>query len=187
MIEIETPVDKIDIGVVCYWDGFMEDLIKSIAQALVDHPEQLSVKKNEGERTTVYELKVAKEDIGKIIGQHGRNIDAIRTILTGASSKGKKRSILELIENDSLAASSSKQPVTNEFRDKSGRKTGVVRWFNDVKGYGFITMDDGQDVFVHYRSVEEHDQRLVKGDQVIFEVVKGDKGLKAVHVKIKDS
>jgi len=165
----------------------MEDLIKRIAQALVDHPEQVSVTKIEGERTTVYELKVAKEDIGKVIGQHGRNIDAIRTILTAASSKVKKRSVLELIENGSLAASSSRQPVPDGFRDKTGRKTGVVRWFNDVKGYGFITMDDGQDVFVHYRSIDEHDQRLVEGDQVTFEVVKDDKGLKALHVKIKDA
>ena len=165
----------------------MEDLIKSIAQALVDHPEQVSIKKIEGERTAVYELKVAKEDIGKAIGQNGRNIDAIRTILTAASSKGKKRIVLELIENDSLTAGPSRQPVTKGLRDKTGRKTGVVRWFNDVKGYGFITMDDGQDVFFHYRSIEELDQRLVEGDHVTFEVIEGDKGLKAVHVKIKDS
>ena len=165
----------------------MNDLIGRIAQQLVDSPDDVGVSKIEGHRTTVFELRVAKEDIGKVIGQHGRNIDAIRTILTGASSKVKKRSVLELIENDSLAVSSSRQPVPDGFRDKTGRRTGVVRWFNDVKGYGFITMDDGQDVFVHYRSIDEHDQRLVEGDRVTFEVLRGDKGLRAVNVKIIDS
>jgi predicted RNA-binding protein YlqC (UPF0109 family) len=76
----------------------MKDLIKYIAQALVDYPESVEVSEVKGERILVIELKVAKEDIGKIIGKRGRNAQAIRTILNGASAKVKKRAVLEIIE-----------------------------------------------------------------------------------------
>lgn len=76
----------------------MKDLIKSIAQALVDHPEQVSVNEIEGSQTSVLELKVAKDDLGKVIGKQGRTAQAIRTVLSAASAKLKKRSVLEIIE-----------------------------------------------------------------------------------------
>ncbi len=76
----------------------MKDLIKYIAQALVDHPEQVEVSEVKGHRILLIELKVAKEDIGKIIGKQGRNAQAIRTILRAASAKMKKRTVLEIIE-----------------------------------------------------------------------------------------
>ena len=76
----------------------MKDLIISIAKALVDHPEQVEVLEVEGEQILVLELKVAKEDIGKIIGKQGRTALAIRTILSAASGKTKKRTVLEIIE-----------------------------------------------------------------------------------------
>ena len=76
----------------------MKDLIKHIAQALVDHPEQVEVLEVEGEQILVLELKVAKEDIGKIIGKQGRTARAIRTILSAASGKVKSRTVLEIIE-----------------------------------------------------------------------------------------
>ena len=76
----------------------MKDLIKYIAEALVDYPEQVEVSEVEGEQTSVIELKVAKDDLGKIIGKQGRNARAIRTILGAASAKIKKRSVLEIIE-----------------------------------------------------------------------------------------
>jgi predicted RNA-binding protein YlqC (UPF0109 family) len=76
----------------------MKDLIKYIAQALVDYPEQVEVSQVEGEQTSVIELKVAKEDLGKIIGKQGRTARSIRTILGAASAKIKKRSVLEIIE-----------------------------------------------------------------------------------------
>ncbi len=76
----------------------MKDLIKYIAQALVDHPEAVEVSEVEGKQTSVIELKVAKDDMGKIIGKQGQNVRAIRTILGAASAKIKKRSVLELIE-----------------------------------------------------------------------------------------
>jgi predicted RNA-binding protein YlqC (UPF0109 family) len=76
----------------------MKDLIKYIAQALVDNPEQVSVAEVEGNQTSVLELKVAKEDLGKVIGKQGRTARAMRTILSAASAKIKKRSVLEIIE-----------------------------------------------------------------------------------------
>ncbi len=76
----------------------MKDLIKYIAQALVDHPEQVEVSEVEADRMLVIELKVAREDMGLIIGKQGRNAQAIRTILGAVSGKVKKRTILEIIE-----------------------------------------------------------------------------------------
>lgn len=73
-------------------------LIDYISRALVDLPDQVSVKCIEGEQTTVIELKVAKEDLGKVIGKQGRTARAVRTILNGASTKLKKRTVLEIIE-----------------------------------------------------------------------------------------
>lgn len=76
----------------------MKELIKLIAQALVDKPEEVEVFEVMGEKTTVIELKVAKEDLGKIIGKQGRTARSIRTILSAASAKLKKRSLLEIVE-----------------------------------------------------------------------------------------
>ena len=76
----------------------MNDLIKEIAQALVDNPDQVEVSEVEGNQTSVLELKVAKEDLGKVIGKQGRTARAMRTILSAASAKIKKRTVLEIIE-----------------------------------------------------------------------------------------
>ena len=76
----------------------MKDLVKYIAQALVDYPEQVEVTEVVGNQTSVLELKVAKEDLGKIIGKQGRTARAIRTILSAASAKIKKRTVLEILE-----------------------------------------------------------------------------------------
>ena len=76
----------------------MKDLMTYIAKALVDKPEEVMVKEKKGERVTVLELKVAKEDLGKVIGKGGRTAEAIRIILGGASGKLKERYILEIVE-----------------------------------------------------------------------------------------
>jgi predicted RNA-binding protein YlqC (UPF0109 family) len=76
----------------------MSELIRLIAKSLVDKPEEVSVNEIEGNQTTVIELKVAKEDLGKIIGKQGRTAQAIRTILSSVSAKHKKRMVLEIIE-----------------------------------------------------------------------------------------
>jgi predicted RNA-binding protein YlqC (UPF0109 family) len=76
----------------------MKDLISYIAKALVDNPDQVVVSEVEGSQTSVLELQVAKEDLGKVIGKQGRTARAMRTILSAASAKIKKRSVLEIIE-----------------------------------------------------------------------------------------
>jgi len=73
-------------------------LIEYMAKMLVDQSDQVSVSEVVGENTTVIELKVAKSDIGKIIGKEGRTARAIRTILNGASTKMRRRTVLEIIE-----------------------------------------------------------------------------------------
>jgi predicted RNA-binding protein YlqC (UPF0109 family) len=78
--------------------GAMKELIHYIAQALVDNPDEVAVSEVEGNQTSVLELKVAKEDLGKVIGKQGRTARAMRTILGAASAKIKKRSVLEIIE-----------------------------------------------------------------------------------------
>ncbi len=76
----------------------MKELIESIAKALVDDSDAVEVSAVEGEQTTVIELKVAKDDIGKVIGKQGRTARAMRTILGAASTKIGKRSVLEILE-----------------------------------------------------------------------------------------
>lgn len=76
----------------------MKELVKYIAQSLVDNQEKVEVTEIVGEQTSVIELRVAKEDLGKVIGKQGRTAKAIRTILSAASAKIHKRSVLEIIE-----------------------------------------------------------------------------------------
>ena len=76
----------------------MKELIKFMAQALVDFPDQVEVSEVTGEQTSVIELRVAKEDLGKVIGKQGRTAKAMRTILSAASTKIRKRTVLEIIE-----------------------------------------------------------------------------------------
>ena len=76
----------------------LKDLISYVSKALVDMPESVSVNEIVGEQTTVIELKVDKTDLGKIIGKQGRTARSLRTILNAASTKLKKRSVLEIIK-----------------------------------------------------------------------------------------
>lgn len=75
-----------------------KDLLALIAKHLVDYPEQVRVNEIDGDQTIVFELSVAREDLGKIIGKQGRNIGAIRTIMMGISGKIQKRIVIELLE-----------------------------------------------------------------------------------------
>jgi uncharacterized protein len=79
-------------------DREMKELIEYIAKSLVDQPDVVKVTEVEGERTSVVELCVAKEDLGKVIGKQGKTARAMRTILSAASMKQRKRTILEIIE-----------------------------------------------------------------------------------------
>ncbi len=76
----------------------MRDLLEEIAKALVDNPEDVSVAEVEGEQTTVLELRVKNEDLGKVIGRQGRTARAIRTLLAAAGMKVHKRFVLEILE-----------------------------------------------------------------------------------------
>ncbi len=76
----------------------MKELIEQIAKALVDSPEEVEVRAVEGQQVTVLELRVAQEDLGKVIGKQGRTARSIRTILGAAGMKLKKRFTLEILE-----------------------------------------------------------------------------------------
>lgn len=76
----------------------MKDLLTQIAQSLVDNPEQVQVNEIESTQTVVLELRVAKSDMGKIIGKKGQTANAIRSILNAASGKTRKRYVLEIVE-----------------------------------------------------------------------------------------
>ncbi len=76
----------------------MKDLLVEIAKALVDNPEDVQVTEVEGEQTTVLELRVQNEDLGKVIGRQGRTARAIRTLLSAAGMKIHKRFVLEILE-----------------------------------------------------------------------------------------
>ncbi len=76
----------------------LKDLVEFMAKSLVDAPDQVEVNEIVGEQTMVVELKVAKEDLGKVIGKQGRTARSMRTILNAASTKLQKRSVLEIVE-----------------------------------------------------------------------------------------
>jgi hypothetical protein len=76
----------------------LKELVLVMARALVDVPEKVEVYETAGEQTTVLELRVAKEDVGKVIGKQGKTARAMRTILSAAATKLRKRSILEIVD-----------------------------------------------------------------------------------------
>ncbi|NLK71855.1 MAG: KH domain-containing protein [Clostridiales bacterium] len=76
----------------------MVELVESIAKALVDHPDDVSVNEIEGRQSIIIELKVAPEDMGKVIGKQGRIAKAIRTVVKAAASKDNKRVVVEIIQ-----------------------------------------------------------------------------------------
>ncbi|MAQ43217.1 MAG: RNA-binding protein [Candidatus Marinimicrobia bacterium] len=77
----------------------MKDLLEDIVKSIVDKPDEVSITITESENTQIYELRVGDGDVGKVIGKHGKNVGAIRTLLSAATAKeGGKRAILEIIE-----------------------------------------------------------------------------------------
>jgi predicted RNA-binding protein YlqC (UPF0109 family) len=79
-------------------DGSLKEVVETVVKALVDYPDQVEVREVEGEATTVIELRVASQDLGKVIGKQGRTARAMRTILRAAGMKLKKRFVLEILE-----------------------------------------------------------------------------------------
>ncbi len=78
----------------------LKTLVEYIAKSLVDHPDHVDVNEIEGEKTTILELRVAEDDLGKIIGRHGRTAKAMRTVINAAATKDQKRAVLEILEGD---------------------------------------------------------------------------------------
>ncbi|MEW6118242.1 MAG: KH domain-containing protein [Nitrospirota bacterium] len=76
----------------------MKELIETMAKSLVDKPEEVRVSEIDGEKTTVYELRVSQSDLGKVIGKQGKTARAMRTILGAAGTKIGKRCVLEILE-----------------------------------------------------------------------------------------
>jgi len=76
----------------------VKEFIESIAKQLVDNPDSVNVTEVEGEKTTVYELRVYSDDLGKVIGRKGQTAKAIRTLIAAASAKKGKRALLEILE-----------------------------------------------------------------------------------------
>jgi predicted RNA-binding protein YlqC (UPF0109 family) len=75
-----------------------KELVDYMVKSLVDHPEQVEIREVEGEKSTILELRVMKEDIGKVIGKHGRIARAIRTIINASATKSGKRVVLEILD-----------------------------------------------------------------------------------------
>jgi uncharacterized protein len=79
-------------------EGSLKEVIETIVKALVDYPDEVAVTEIDGEATTVLELRVAPQDLGKVIGKQGRTARAMRTLLRAAGMKLKKRFVLEILE-----------------------------------------------------------------------------------------
>ncbi len=80
----------------------LKTLVEYVAKSLVDHPDRVDVTEIEGEKTTILELRVADDDLGKIIGKHGRTAKAMRTVINAAATREKKRAVLEILETDGV-------------------------------------------------------------------------------------
>ena len=83
----------------------MQDLVHTIISALVDNPKAVEVRQVDGETTCILEVRVAPEDIGKVIGRQGRNIAALRTLLHAVGAKERKHILLEVLEDNQATIS----------------------------------------------------------------------------------
>jgi predicted RNA-binding protein YlqC (UPF0109 family) len=80
------------------WKVFMKELVEVIAKSLVDHPDEVVVTEKETEKAIVVELKVASEDMGKVIGKQGRIAKSIRTVVKAAATKDDKKVVVEILQ-----------------------------------------------------------------------------------------
>lgn len=79
-------------------NGMLKDLVEYIVKKLVDHPESVDVSEITGEQATIIELRVAPEDLGKVIGKEGRTARSLRTLVHAAATKDRRRAVLEILE-----------------------------------------------------------------------------------------
>jgi predicted RNA-binding protein YlqC (UPF0109 family)/cold shock CspA family protein len=147
----------------------MKDLVRMIVGALVEFPDDVDILEIEGPNTTILEIKVSKQDVGKLLGKKGRNITALRNIVS-AAGKGKKNYIIEV--------STENGPKS----DKRVFKGKIQRLFED-RDYGFIEADDGRSIYFHISSLKGVGiQSLSPHQPVEFVVEEGIKGIRAVKV-----
>ena len=81
------------------WDSAMKELVETIVRAMVDRPDEVVVTEVQGQHACIIELVVAKEDVGKVIGKRGAHAQALRTLISAAGGKRKKRYVLEIVED----------------------------------------------------------------------------------------
>ncbi len=94
----------------------MKDLVEYIVRALVDRPEAVELRRSEADGSVLYELKVAPEDIGKVIGRDGRTVNALRTVLTSAALKSGEKARLEILDDRRNGTASPGLAVAAETR-----------------------------------------------------------------------
>jgi hypothetical protein len=145
----------------------MKELVRRIVEALVDCPEEVDVQKVGGSNTKLLEVRVAKTDLGKLIGKRGKNITALRSIIW-AAAKGE-RYMVDVIGDES----------PGPRRLSRGR---VTRLFED-RGYGFIDADDGRTIYFHASSLKGLEFRSLSLDQQVeFRVEQDSSRPRAVSV-----
>jgi predicted RNA-binding protein YlqC (UPF0109 family) len=76
----------------------IKEIVEYLVKQIVDKPEEVEIAEKRGEQVIIFEIRVNKQDFGKILGKHGKNIQAIRTLVSAVSAKSGKRTIIEIIE-----------------------------------------------------------------------------------------
>ena len=147
----------------------MKDLAEKIARALVDFPDEVEVREMSGIRKNLLEIRVSRKDIGKLIGRKGKNINALRSIVSAAGTGRGRHYMVEVAGEENRSSP----------RTRRGR---IRRPFEDQSS-GFIEADDGKAVFFHGSSLRGMAfQSLSVGQPVEFEVAESAKGLRVISV-----
>src|SRR2546428_13589865 len=102
----------------------MKELVEFLAKQLVNHPEAVEVKETQSDTASILELKVAKEDLGRVIGKQGRTAKSIRTILNAAASRTNRKAVLEIIEEKGAAAVAGRRGVRRRRARRTARAPG---------------------------------------------------------------
>lgn len=147
----------------------MKDLVRMMVRALVEFPDDVDIREIEGPNTRILEIKVSKQDVGKLLGKKGRNITALRNIVS-AAGKGKRRCVIEVVAG-------------KPFESKSRISKGKIRRLFEDRYYGFIEAEDRRTIFFHASSLQGIGmQSLSLNQPVEFEIEEGPKGIRAIRV-----
>lgn len=145
----------------------MKELVEKIVRELVDFPEEVEVWEINGINVKLLQIQVCKQDMGLLIGKKGKNIDALRIIVT-AAGKGKRYMVELLGEGSSKPRQISKGKIRSLFKDQN---------------CGFIEADDGRRVYFHESSLKGGEiGSLSLGQQVEFEIEKSPKGFTVISL-----